>query len=593
MDKKILIITILIISLLLALGCTNLGTNVTCPSGEIVTDLLYCNDTNTNQENTNQENTINKKDTIYADINYLTECQILSEPGHYVLLNDIEINSTNDMIKVDNKWGCLFIKADDIIIDGYDHKISLKNSKDLGYYAVFSVYWARKNITIKNLNIEKLSGIMIRSNANLSILNNKIIGTELDAYGRYPTAIGIDIASGPNVLIKGNTIKNIVYSINLHGCDNYTIQDNNIDSVSRGINISGNQGGIIENNRVTNSTQNPGIKVGQGQTIDEQTIVNNNYVCNNKEYDIQCNQKVSPTQFEPIGSGNTCDIKSSYCTGISACIPCEEAEVEIIPTNPPTSISTCKGLTTIKYNLDGNYILINDINCSDSIMWSSGAGFGPIGTTDTPFTGTLNGQGYKIQNLSINRPTENGIGLFSKTNNSIIENINLVDVNIIGANIVGGLIAEQTSGTTRNTSVTGSVVGEQQVGGLIGFLDTGTIKNNYTKGLTLGTLDVGGLIGKTNDAMIIGNYTVSKVKGLGNGLIGTDNNSSITNNYWDVTLTGKKNCYNGINTGCKYTNKEETRYFGATGIPFSELDFGENWQAQINSHPVLKTNFYK
>lgn len=43
-----------------------------------------------------------------------------------------------------------------------------------------------------------------------------------------------------------------------------------------------------------------------------------------------------------------------------------------------------------------------DIDASATSGWNSGQGFKPIGIDMNEFTGSYNGQGYKIQNLTIN-----------------------------------------------------------------------------------------------------------------------------------------------------------------------------------------------
>ena len=56
-------------------------------------------------------------------------------------------------------------------------------------------------------------------------------------------------------------------------------------------------------------------------------------------------------------------------------------------------------------NLDisDSYILVNDIDCSDTINWNSGLGFNPIANNTVPFQGILDGDFYTISDLYINR----------------------------------------------------------------------------------------------------------------------------------------------------------------------------------------------
>ncbi len=68
----------------------------------------------------------------------------------------------------------------------------------------------------------------------------------------------------------------------------------------------------------------------------------------------------------------------------------------------PYQISNCTGLQNIQDNLTAHYVLINDIDCSDTVNWNAGDGFDPIGDGTNGLTGTLEGDKYTIYNLTIN-----------------------------------------------------------------------------------------------------------------------------------------------------------------------------------------------
>ena len=62
----------------------------------------------------------------------------------------------------------------------------------------------------------------------------------------------------------------------------------------------------------------------------------------------------------------------------------------------PLPIEDVRDLQDMRDSLDGEYYLANDIDASDTENWNDGAGFEPIGDSDDhPFTGTLDGRGYK------------------------------------------------------------------------------------------------------------------------------------------------------------------------------------------------------
>jgi hypothetical protein len=216
-----------------------------------------------------------------------------------------------------------------------------------------------------------------------------------------------------------------------------------------------------------------------------------------------------------------------------------------------TAISTCEELQEINLNLTGNYILINNINCSDTTNWNDGKGFDPIGdgkvvhtnggnTMSLPnaFSGTLEGNGFNIENLYINR-SENNVGLFSgATDGAIIKNLSLVNVDIKGKENTGALIGNAFACNSGNfitnvyqSSVTGNVQGGRNTGGLIGHYaycgkDYGVIEESYSEANVYGQGDnVGGLIGHINGARtkIQNSYATGDVVGTGwftGGLVG-------------------------------------------------------------------------
>src|ERR1700733_13215135 len=108
-------------------------------------------------------------------------------------------------------------------------------------------------------------------------------------------------------------------------------------------------------------------------------------------------------------------------------------------------------------SLSAYYELANNINAAETSSWNAGAGFTPIGTSGSPFTGNFNGNNFTISNLFINLPATNYIGLFGVTNASTIKNVGLLNVNVTGAGYVGGLVGYNNNASlVDNSYVTGS-----------------------------------------------------------------------------------------------------------------------------------------
>ena len=127
-----------------------------------------------------------------------------------------------------------------------------------------------------------------------------------------------------------------------------------------------------------------------------------------------------------------------------------------------TNITNCTDLQAMDDNLTNDYQLMNNIDCSDTINWNSGAGFNQIGDDSTScFRGNFSGNGYNITDLYINRTDDNYIALFACTNGVVVSNLGLVNVNISGGVTgVGGLIGYIAGTTNINHSfVTGNIYG--------------------------------------------------------------------------------------------------------------------------------------
>ncbi len=175
------------------------------------------------------------------------------------------------------------------------------------------------------------------------------------------------------------------------------------------------------------------------------------------------------------------------------------------------------------------FIQTADIDASKTIDWYNSAGFSPIGNSTTAFTGNFNGDGYEISDLTINRGTEDNIGLFGYINGATLSNIGLTSVSILGNDHVGGLVGY--SGTTADyisySYTTGTVEGANSVGGLAGWLyhpfNDGDFNNLYsTADVTVSGSNGGGLIGYLNGSLssswATGDVTVSSLSA--GGLVG-------------------------------------------------------------------------
>ncbi len=197
-----------------------------------------------------------------------------------------------------------------------------------------------------------------------------------------------------------------------------------------------------------------------------------------------------------------------------------------------TVIKTADELQAMKDNLSGKYILMNDIDLS-GYNWEA------VGVDDVnPFTGELNGNGYVISNLKINKPIEDYQGLFGVVMGGTLKNIALENVDVTGVGYVGAL-AGAIQGDITNSYSTGSVTGDTAVGGLVGFVQ-GNIINSYSTGSVTGDAVVGGLAGGILQGDITNSYSTGSVTGdtVVGGLAGGILQGDITNSYSMGSVSG-------------------------------------------------------
>lgn len=178
--------------------------------------------------------------------------------------------------------------------------------------------------------------------------------------------------------------------------------------------------------------------------------------------------------------------------------------VEVVPEGY-TAVRTVLDLYKVRYNLAGNYILMNDIDLTEATAEGGdydygGNGWNPIGSGDVygktgEFTGIFDGNGYTIKGMRMDvtaLPSGTGselyLGLFAN-NVGTIKNLNIsgsINYNLASSKIIySGGVAAYNSGTIVGSSneVTISVDNTKNyiyAGGIVAH-NNGTIKECYNK----------------------------------------------------------------------------------------------------------------
>jgi hypothetical protein len=216
--------------------------------------------------------------------------------------------------------------------------------------------------------------------------------------------------------------------------------------------------------------------------------------------------------------------------------------------NNPYLICTMDGLNAIRYNLTANYKLNNSIDMNH-FPYNSGEGWLPIGNNTHPFLGTLNGSGYMLSNLYINRSSQEYVGLFGYLNSqagisSVISKLGLEEVNIRGNGYTGGMTGYITGvwnaeSMILESYVTGIITGAGSTGCMIGY----TTYQSYTKDCyticnVTGGWGTGGFSGAHWGGQIINSYAIAEIGGSGGGRGGFtgQGSSTVTDSYWNIDL---------------------------------------------------------
>jgi hypothetical protein len=213
----------------------------------------------------------------------------------------------------------------------------------------------------------------------------------------------------------------------------------------------------------------------------------------------------------------------------------------------------------------GWFVLMRDIDME-------GRSWRRIGSTDNPYEGLLDGNGYTIKNLNADFfGTTNGLRIYDLN----IINATAVDGGIVADSAVGGRFENITAtGSVRFYSngggilgsVTGDVLinrcffagelltritgsGSNYAGGLVGTMNGGFLLNSGTMGIagarsgtsvssgTSAQAAAGGLVGNANDIIAVNNYSSMDLYATGGsasnagGMFGNISNSTLINGY--------------------------------------------------------------
>ncbi len=207
-----------------------------------------------------------------------------------------------------------------------------------------------------------------------------------------------------------------------------------------------------------------------------------------------------------------------------------------------TTGTDLQGMMGSAANLAKNYALGSNIDATATSGWNGGLGFTSVGTTGTPFMGSLDGLGHTITGLTIKPAAATpDVGLIGAAGaGTMIANVGLIGGVVVGGAGTGGLVGSNASGSINNSYNTGSVTGGAGTGGLVGSDVSGLISNSYATGKVVGGAGTGGLLGGNTVGSISNSYATGDVDGAAGtgGLIGAMTTGSVSNSYATGKVTG-------------------------------------------------------
>ena len=204
------------------------------------------------------------------------------------------------------------------------------------------------------------------------------------------------------------------------------------------------------------------------------------------------------------------------------------------------------------------------INNIHSDKWDDGKGFNPLGSSDAPFIGKLDGFSgetvFGLYNLTINRLDEDNVGLISVAGSSghaaSFNDIHLYNTAITGNKNVGTVAGTLQQGSSLSWSGSaGTVKGTESLGGLVGLVDGSSIWDSSSSATVAGGNKAGGIAGTLQNG-----GTLTDVRNFGN-VSGKEDVGGIAGYVEGGTITGSGsaifNYANTYNTG-KVTGTTDT-----------------------------------
>lgn len=239
------------------------------------------------------------------------------------------------------------------------------------------------------------------------------------------------------------------------------------------------------------------------------------------------------------------------------------------------------------------------------------------------FSGTLDGQGYRLSNISMTSSAE-FVGLFGQVNNADIRNLILDIIQIDALHpdaIVGSLAGRiENSKVDEIRVINTNIISPFSVGGLVGHVINSHLNKIQVQGSLAGTMAVGGLIGKIepldtfSEVVELNTVSISKSSFQGSisgerqvgGLIGsisTSTNIHINESFSKGTLNAIENAgfmvgeiisssieFNDVYSKMDLNYTYDETFFGNFGWIGARMGDGSGTNAVILNHAYQQSS---
>lgn len=258
---------------------------------------------------------------------------------------------------------------------------------------------------------------------------------------------------------------------------------------------------------------------------------------------------------------------------------CITSSAAVLPGNgtmsDPYKISTAAELSAFSQavangdTFSGKFIVVeNDITADSS--------FSPIGTAETPFKGTFDGNGKALSGFSFNADYS---GLFAFTDGAVISDISVAG-RFLATNYAGAIVAYAKDTVIENCSSSTVINANNYAGGIVGRIDSGKIASCKASGTSTGSGNeyCGGIAGYsaaeitncTNESYVRGAKNSGGIAGYATAdIISCTNTKNIQASKTNAggivgyTVASVKYCKN---TGAISTNDKAGKLGGIAGV---------------------------